>query len=291
MKKLFKMIRQGNVEEVKRILEKKPELISCTATAPPRKDDGQSPLMVAIKSDNLEVAHLLLDFGADVNFVNGHAPLEPYDIFAPIWDNALGQCFLRARDTVSEESKERTEQYFQLLCRLLDMGMDINREITYSSLGRPKKAWRAALEQYDYFALTSYSTYHPEGDKAKNEQLQNWLHRILDVLAAHGASIYDFYVEDDSSIYNNDIDRIIRNMVFNRDMHHDIRIGTEHELKYCPQWFELKWRPIEPILRPYYEKENPYYGVEVSLERREFFERLAEKEARHSWPADCESGK
>lgn len=58
MKKLFKMIRQGNLEEIKRILEKKPDLIACTATAPPKKDDGQSPLMVAIKSDNLEAAHL-----------------------------------------------------------------------------------------------------------------------------------------------------------------------------------------------------------------------------------------
>lgn len=50
------------------LLDKKPELISCTAVAPPKKDNGQSPLMVAIKSDNLEVAHLLLDRGADVNF-------------------------------------------------------------------------------------------------------------------------------------------------------------------------------------------------------------------------------
>ena len=68
MKKLFTMIRRGNLEEVAAILDKKPDLISCLAKAPPKKDDGQSPLMVAIKSDNLEVAHLLLDRGADVNF-------------------------------------------------------------------------------------------------------------------------------------------------------------------------------------------------------------------------------
>lgn len=277
MKKLFKMIRQGNLEEVKRILEKKPDLIACTATAPPKKDDGQSPLMVAIKSDNLEVAHLLLDYGADVNFVNGHAPLESYDIFAPIWDNALGQCFLRARDTVSEQSKERTEQYFQLLCRLLDMGMDINQEITYSSMCRPKNAWRAALEEYNHFALTSYSTYNIEGNKAQNQQLQNWLCRILDVLEAYGAFIYDFHIEGESSEYD-DIDRIIRNMVFNQDIHNSIRTATEYELKYCPQWFEIKWRPIDSILRRYYEKENPYYGAEVSLERKLFFENLAQRE-------------
>ena len=67
MKKLFTMIRRGNLEEVAAILDKKPDLISCLAKAPPKKDDGQSPLMVAIKSDNLEVAHLLLDRGADIH--------------------------------------------------------------------------------------------------------------------------------------------------------------------------------------------------------------------------------
>ena len=50
MKKLFTMIRRGNLEEVAAILDKKPELISCLA-----------PLMVAIKSDNLEVGRELLD--------------------------------------------------------------------------------------------------------------------------------------------------------------------------------------------------------------------------------------
>lgn len=67
MKKLFTAIRQGKANEVAAILDKKPELISCLAKAPSKKDDGQSPLMVAIKSDNLEVAHLLLDgaYGLD----------------------------------------------------------------------------------------------------------------------------------------------------------------------------------------------------------------------------------
>ena len=67
MKKLFTCIRQGKLDEVAQILDKKPELISCLAKAPPKKDDGQSPLMVAIKSDNPEVAHLLLAHGADIH--------------------------------------------------------------------------------------------------------------------------------------------------------------------------------------------------------------------------------
>ena len=128
MKKLFTCIRQGKVDEVAAILDRKPELISCLAKAPPKKDDGQSPLMVAIKSDNLEVAHLLLDRGADVNFRD--APSQPGNESAPVWYMAVGQCFMRAGDHVSEQHKERSKGYFLLLRRLLDMGMDPNQKTT-----------------------------------------------------------------------------------------------------------------------------------------------------------------
>lgn len=43
MKKLFIAIRQGDIDTVKVLLKKKPELISCTAKQPPKKDHGQSP--------------------------------------------------------------------------------------------------------------------------------------------------------------------------------------------------------------------------------------------------------
>ncbi|WP_243428900.1 ankyrin repeat domain-containing protein [Clostridium botulinum] len=69
MKKLFIAIRQGDINTVKILLEKKPELISCTAKQPPKKDHGQSPLQVAIKSGNFEIAEYFLDCGADVNFM------------------------------------------------------------------------------------------------------------------------------------------------------------------------------------------------------------------------------
>ncbi len=76
MKKLFVAIRRGNLDEVAALLDKKPELISCLAKAPPKKDDGQSPLMVAIKSDNPEVAHLLLDRGGGREFRGRRQPLR-----------------------------------------------------------------------------------------------------------------------------------------------------------------------------------------------------------------------
>lgn len=54
MKKLFKAIRQENLEEVKSIIEKNPQLVNCVATPPPKKDNGQSPLQVALKISAFE---------------------------------------------------------------------------------------------------------------------------------------------------------------------------------------------------------------------------------------------
>lgn len=68
MKKLFTAIRQDKRDEVSAILDKNPNLISCLAKTPPSKDDGQSPLMVAIKAGRLEIAQLLLDRGGRCEF-------------------------------------------------------------------------------------------------------------------------------------------------------------------------------------------------------------------------------
>lgn len=54
---------------MKQLIEKKPELVNCTAKQPPKKDDGQSPLQVALKTGNTAIAEFLIDNGANVNFI------------------------------------------------------------------------------------------------------------------------------------------------------------------------------------------------------------------------------
>ena len=61
MKKLFVLLRQGNLEEVKKIIETKPELLNCVAGPQPKKDHGQSLLQVALKSGNFDIADYLID--------------------------------------------------------------------------------------------------------------------------------------------------------------------------------------------------------------------------------------
>lgn len=52
MKKLFTAIRRKAIDVIKNILQRKPEVVNCVAKQPPKKDDGQSSLQVAIKSGN-----------------------------------------------------------------------------------------------------------------------------------------------------------------------------------------------------------------------------------------------
>lgn len=265
MKKLFTLIRQGKTEEVAALLDRKPELISCTATAPPKKDDGQSPLMVAIKSDNPEVAHLLLDRGADVNFRD--APTQPHNESVPIWYLAVGQCFMRAGDSVSQRSKERSKEYFLLLRRLLDMGVDPNQKATSDHWSI--NAWQMALDEYVRFAHTSYSSYYREGEMAHNRQLREMLKAVLDLLLAHGADIHDFDPPRENGLP--ETNTLLRNLEEGRDLFDGFYGLDPAELKpytiNCRgkeqvvqpmdvekrrQQYEIKWRELEADLRAYY---------------------------------------
>lgn len=69
IKIFFKAVSDGDVNQVSELLDKNSEYLSVCNVAPPRKDDGQSGLQVAFKTGNFEVAKLLIDKGANVNFM------------------------------------------------------------------------------------------------------------------------------------------------------------------------------------------------------------------------------
>ncbi len=267
MKKLFIAIRRGKLDEVASILDKKPDLISCLAKAPPKKDDGQSPLMVAIKSDHLEVAHLLLDRGADVNFADA---VNPYGInfSAPIWYDAIVQCFMRARHTVGP-GPERSKGYFLLLRRMLDMGMNPNHKTSHGLA-----AWQHALEQYDQFAHDSYPSYKVETAEEENRRLREMLKAVLNELLKHGADIHTFIPPNGEGLSH--VSVILRNLEEDRELLDGLRgldpdsdvfkpytetyrgkerlVTPSRIVEDYRQEYERKWRELEPVLRAYYKK-------------------------------------
>lgn len=74
MQAIFKEIIDGQVDKVAVRLERDAGLVGLTATAPPKKYAGQSPLQVAVRSEQFVIASLLVERGADVNFVDRDSP-------------------------------------------------------------------------------------------------------------------------------------------------------------------------------------------------------------------------
>lgn len=131
MKKLFTTIRKGDLDAVKDLLAKNPSLIHCTAKQPPKKDDGQSPLQVAIKTGHFKIANLLLDCGADVNFMESEDCANRWRM--PVLQDAIRASILSSRwNTVGPDgqltvysTQEEADQSYCILKKMLSLGADI----------------------------------------------------------------------------------------------------------------------------------------------------------------------
>ena len=78
MKKLFSAIRAKNSHDVCKILDKNPELLNGIAKGISKKDDGEIPLQTAIKTDNYDIAKLLIERGANIKFMENETENEEW---------------------------------------------------------------------------------------------------------------------------------------------------------------------------------------------------------------------
>lgn len=136
MKKFFTLIRQGNLEEVKSILERKPEVINSIATPPPKKDIGQSPLQVAVKIGEFEIAYLLIEYGADVNFMEEEA--EKVTWRAPVLQDAIRSVF----GPLCYGNEKGSDNGIKLMRYLLEKGADPNKLDSHKN-----NAWEVAVDE------------------------------------------------------------------------------------------------------------------------------------------------
>lgn len=138
MKKLFTAIRQGDMDTVCALLDKKPELIACTAKSPPKKDAGQSPLQVAIKSGNPAIAYLLLDRGADVNFMEAEDCGNEWRM--PVVQDAVMAAVRSTRWNSRwpdgyhvSHTQAQADTAFALLERMVNLGADLTAKDSYGN--------------------------------------------------------------------------------------------------------------------------------------------------------------
>lgn len=193
MKKTFKILRAGDKEKLKEILDLKPEEIYAVAKQPPKKDDGQSLLQVALKTGQLETADMLLDYHADVNFIESEDCCNEWRI--PVIHDAIRCAIMKCRwnskkygtdEYELHSTKEEAENAYLILKRMFDMGADINGKDSYgnSTLERAVMDAVQILPQYSYSEDRIYSD-HFKLTAALREDLS----KIFRLLYDNGASI------------------------------------------------------------------------------------------------------
>lgn len=188
MQKTFKLVRENKLTEVKNILDNNPNEINAVAKQPPKKDDGQSLLQVAIKSGNIEMANLLLDYHADVNFMESSSCCNEWRI--PVIHDAIRRAIMDSRWNIIDydgkievhSSKERAAQSYQLLKRMLELGADVKAKDSYGNCCLT----RAVLDARQILPSYNYTTNTLGDDRKLTRVLRKDLHRIFDLLFEYG---------------------------------------------------------------------------------------------------------
>lgn len=190
MKKLFTAIRKGDIDTVKALIEKDNSLLSCVAKQPPKTDDGQSPLQVALKTGMLEIASYLLDMGADVNFMEDASCVNMWR--TPVVFDAINCAIMNCRLNVVRENeievfstKENADKAFMILDRMIKMGANINAidSLNNNSMFRACSQAKQILPRYDYSTKTLWN------DRKITIELKQDLSRIFNLLINSGVDM------------------------------------------------------------------------------------------------------
>ena len=188
MKKLFVLLRQGNIEEVDKIITARPELLDCVAGPSPKKDHGQSLLQVALKSGNLAIADYLIDKGINVDFME--AEDDDPGLRAPVLFDAItaaidSLCINQFSTQEQIQNRfEKSEQALCLLRKIIANGADVNKR---SSNGMSALNW--SLHHAEM--IMRNAVIYPFSQKKVRETLEC----ILDLLIDHGADYKAWFEE------------------------------------------------------------------------------------------------
>ena len=199
MKKLFTAIRKGDATTVTVLLDKKPELIACTAKAPPKKDAGQSPLQVAIKSGNATIAHLLLDRGADVNFMEAEDCGNDWRM--PVVQDAIRAAVMCTRSNSHWpdgyhvfHTQEQADEAFALLERIVNLGADL----TAKDSGGSSALDRALLDTKQVLPSFRYDEQRYVENRRFTPELESDLQRIFALLLNASPNVTQHIIAPDS---------------------------------------------------------------------------------------------
>ena len=184
MKKLFTAIQKNDITTVKALLDKSPELISCTLKGTPKKYDGQSPLQVALKDSSTEMIEFLLEYHPDVNFIEDESCANTWR--APVIHDAINRAIMYSRWNVNrpdglevENTKEEADAAFAILQKLISLGADVNAKDSYGNACID----RACLQARQILPTKG------SHDRILTAELRSDISRIFNLLIGSGADM------------------------------------------------------------------------------------------------------
>lgn len=191
MQKTFKAIRNGDLEAVRNILDKKPDEIKAVAKQPPKKDDGQSLLQVALKTGGYDIANLLLDYHADVNYMEPENCCNHWRM--PVLHDAIRCAIMSSRwnsrvygsdDFEVQSTKEEADKAYELLKRILAVGADISMKDSFGNTSLE----RAILDARQLLPTYCYASNSVSDNRKITNELRGDFTRIFRLLFKYGVS-------------------------------------------------------------------------------------------------------
>ncbi len=208
MKKLFQAIRKNDIEQIKKIIESKPELVNCVAKQPPKKDDGQSPLQVSLKTGCFQIAEYLIDKGADLDFIEDVSCCNLWR--APVIHDAINAAVMNSRWNTNDKlmgfrifsTEQEAKRAYMVLEKVVKLGADVNALDSYGNSG----IWRFCLQASQILPTYDYNNHCEREDRVFTKELEEDLTRILKLLYQYNAdfsyvspntklSVLEFYKE------------------------------------------------------------------------------------------------
>jgi ankyrin repeat protein len=172
IKIFFRAVSEGDIHMVSELIDKNSDYLRICNVSPPKKDDGQSGLQVAFKTGNFEIAKLLIDKGADTNFIETS---EINEWTTPVLHDCIRATIFNCY-TLQEDTKH-FDKAFSLLELMLSKKADPKSTDSYGN----NCLHRALLDARQMLD-------NPDADFT-NDILVNQLKSVFSLLIKEGADI------------------------------------------------------------------------------------------------------
>ena len=123
IKALIRAIRNDEFSTVKELVAANQGFVNVCASAPPKKDEGQSPLQVSLKTGRFAIADFLIEKGANVNF---REESQINEWRTPVLHDAI-------RAAVFSSEVGRFDLAIRIIRKMLERGADPNGVDSYGN--------------------------------------------------------------------------------------------------------------------------------------------------------------